>query len=161
MARTTGIVEIMEIGIITGIISQEEVTITILETKTDSGPMAKMAQDLMGIVTIVAFMVTDGATAEGASTVIKVEIIHRTRILIAALKVVTQELANRTSTADKFRLMYTCPPLYSGQTSNYPPPGQQRLMMVDAYPAHPPVASNVPQLTYEPSVVSMCAPSQQ
>ncbi len=53
------------------------------------------------------------------------------------------------------------PPLYSGQASNYPPPGQQRIMMVEAYPAHPPAATSVPQITYEPSVASMGTHSQQ
>ena len=56
-------------------------------------------------------MAINGAIVENASIVIKVETIHRIKIVIAAplLKVAIQEAISRISSVDKSQLMYTCP----------------------------------------------------
>ena len=82
-------------------------------------------------------------------------------MIAALLKVVILEKNQQNQYRGQIPINVHMPPMYSGQASNYPPPGQQIMMMVDAYAARPPVTPSLPQLTYEPSVASGYAPSQQ
>ena len=61
----------------------------------------------MELATFVEFMATNGVIVEDTLAVIKVEIIHRARVLTAALKIATQEMP---PVLDKSQLTYICPP---------------------------------------------------